>query len=593
MASIFSLFGEIYIDNEKANKSIKDTTQKGEDAGKKTGSAMSKVGSAASKAGKTVAVAGVAMATAAVAGAAALAEKALESADNLQKLSDQTGYSAEQLQIMQYQGRALGVDLETMTGSLRKVTKTMSNAKLTIDGDPEKMSATAKAYKALGVAVTDSNGNLRDSKTVMGEALNALGNVKNETERDALSMQIFGKSAMDLNPLIKAGSDGLNDLAEKAKASGAVMSNEAVSGLDSFGDNIDALKLSLTGMAGSILSSMMPSLQGFLDLITQNMPMIQNIFATVIPIVVQILQTLLPPLMQIAQSLLPPILNIIKMLLPFIQQVIIAILPVLTQLLMTLLPPVIQIVQMLLPLLLALLKPLLPILQPLFALLTPLINMLMALITPLIDILNKILPPLANIIGKYMNWYLPKLTAAFNFVAKVVSGSVKNAFKNLEPIIDGLKKYLQGIINFVKGVFSGDWKAAWEGIKTAFSGIWDTFIGIVKAPLNGIIGLVNGVIDGLNNIKMPDWVPGIGGKGIDIPHIPKLKVGLDYVPYDEFPALLHKGERVLTAKENKNYSTGGNIDYDRLGSVIANAMTGSGIYIDGRKFGRWARDNGI
>lgn len=64
---------------------------------------------------------------------------------------------------------------------------------------------------------------------------------------------------------------------------------------------------------------------------------------------------------------------------------------------------------------------------------------------------------------------------------------------------------------------------------------------------------MNAFIKGLNKLKIPDWVPGVGGKGLNIPLIKKLRVGMEYVPYDDMPALLHKGEQVLTADEAKDY----------------------------------------
>ena len=77
-------------------------------------------------------------------------------------------------------------------------------------------------------------------------------------------------------------------------------------------------------------------------------------------------------------------------------------------------------------------------------------------------------------------------------------------------------------------------------------------------PINYVIDQINGFIKGINKIKVPDWIPGIGGKSINIPTIPKLRIGMDYVPSDDFPALLHKGEAVLTAQENALYrSVGG------------------------------------
>ena len=69
------------------------------------------------------------------------------------------------------------------------------------------------------------------------------------------------------------------------------------------------------------------------------------------------------------------------------------------------------------------------------------------------------------------------------------------------------------------GTQSG-WSQAWEGIKSIFSGVWDGILSICKGVINGITGAVNVVIRGLNSLKVPDWVPGIGGKGINIPEIP-------------------------------------------------------------------------
>lgn len=203
---------------------------------------------------------GIAAGAAAVAAGAALvgmANAALESADETQRLSDVTGLSSERLQELQYAGNNLGVELETITGAQAKLTKSMAAAQ-------EGTGAQAEAFAALGISVTDSNGGLRDAKDVMSEAFTALNGVGNETERDALSMQIFGKSAMEMNPLIKAGGDELNRLSEEARANGAVMSNEAVAGLDTFGDTMDNIKNGILGAFGEKLAQLMPTIQELL-----------------------------------------------------------------------------------------------------------------------------------------------------------------------------------------------------------------------------------------------------------------------------------------------------------------------------------------
>lgn len=102
-------------------------------------------------------------------------------------------------------------------------------------------------------------------------------------------------------------------------------------------------------------------------------------------------------------------------------------------------------------------------------------------------------------------------------------------FKNIKNVIDALKGYFQGIIQFVKSVFTGNWKQAWEAVKKIFSNVFSGLGALLKAPLNAVIGLINSAIGGINKIKVdiPDWVPGIGGKtiGFNIPTIPLLAKG--------------------------------------------------------------------
>lgn len=150
-------------------------------------------------------------------------------------MSSVTGMSTDSLQAYQYAAELVDTSLETLTGSMAKNVRSMSSAR----GGTGKA---ADAYKALGVSVTDANGNLRDSETVYWEAIDALGNVSNETERDALAMQLFGKSAQELNPLIAQGSEGIAKLTDEAKRMGAVMSQESLEALGKFDDSMQRLK---------------------------------------------------------------------------------------------------------------------------------------------------------------------------------------------------------------------------------------------------------------------------------------------------------------------------------------------------------------
>lgn len=99
------------------------------------------------------------------------------------------------------------------------------------------------------------------------------------------------------------------------------------------------------------------------------------------------------------------------------------------------------------------------------------------------------------------------------------------------------------------GIFTGDWSRVWEGVKGIFSGVWEAIKGIAKGAMNGIIDIINGLIGGLNKLKIPDWVPGVGGKGINIPLIPKFAKGTPRTP-DTFIAG-EKGAELITNARNR------------------------------------------
>lgn len=136
--------------------------------------------------------------------------------------------SSQAIDAFNYAAKFTDVSTETMLGSLSKLTKNMDSAR-TGTG------AAADAFKALGVAVTDQKGNLRNSQTVFLEVIDSLKGIGNETERDTAAMDIFGKSAMDLNGVIKAGSEGLRGYMEEAAKFGVIISDAA-------NDNLQALK---------------------------------------------------------------------------------------------------------------------------------------------------------------------------------------------------------------------------------------------------------------------------------------------------------------------------------------------------------------
>lgn len=113
----------------------------------------------------------------------------------------------------------------------------------------------------------------------------------------------------------------------------------------------------------------------------------------------------------------------------------------------------------------------------------------------------------------------------FKFLGGYISGIFDGIKQNFSNFASAGKRIFTGFIDFIAGVFTGDWSRAWKGVTNIFGGIFEGLGAMAKAPLNAMIGLINGFIRGLSRIKIPKWVPGIGGKGFSISEIPFLAEG--------------------------------------------------------------------
>ena len=216
---------------------------------------------------------------AAVAAAIVKAEKAMISmtkesaafADNIITLSMQTGQSTEQLQEFSYATELIDVSVDTLQGSLRKLTNNMQDA----------MNGTGNAkdaFDTLGVSVTNAvDGSMRSANDVFYETIDALGQVKNETERDAMSMDIFGRSAQDLNPLIIQGSKTLKAYADEAHNMGYVLDDEALSALGAVDDAYQRLQKTQEGVKNQLAVEFAPYLEEFYGDVTSGIKYIGDV----------------------------------------------------------------------------------------------------------------------------------------------------------------------------------------------------------------------------------------------------------------------------------------------------------------------------
>lgn len=267
------------------------------------------------------------------------------------------------------------------------------------------------------------------------------------------------------------------------------------------------------------------------------------VFDSIIGAVTQ-LQGILPGLFeqfsQLGATLLPMLLDLFGQIAPMIGEFVASVLPLLVDMIAQILPVIGQIVEAVLPVLIELIQMLLPIIMQVIEAVLPVLQGLLESIVPVIQMLAEMILP-------YLQQLLEMLIPVIQAMAEQFSVVLATAINAISGILEGLTQILQGLINFITGVFTGNWTQAWEGVKQIFSGIWQSIKSICVGVVNGIISVINTVISGLNALKIPDWVPGIGGKGINIPLIPMLAKGSRFTP-DTFIAGEKGAELVTNAR---------------------------------------------
>ena len=288
----------------------------------------------------------------------------------------------------------------------------------------------------------------------------------------------------------------------------------------------------------------------FVGFVTTNIvPVVEQVLnvlvTTVIPGIISGIQSAAPVIMQVFQAvadfiggIIPIIGEFIAGIMPVISEVITFIqtyvLPIISEvfnfIVSTVLPFIVQGIQQLGSIITTVLSAVLPIVQTVF---TTIWTIIQPILTQILTTVQAILPQVL-------------------FVFQTV-------FTTIGSVVQAAIQIFQGLIQFITGVFTGNWGAAWEGVKSVFQGAWDGLKAIATGVINGIIGVINGAISALNSIKIPDWVPGVGGKGINIPTLPTFAKGTKNTPDtfiagEEGPELITNapGMTVYTAQQTKD-----------------------------------------
>lgn len=412
-----------------------------------------------------------------------LAVKAGQTADDLNTLAKQTGISTEELQKMQYAADLIDVPVDTITGSLRKLKKNMTSTS----------KDTQAAWEQLGVTLKDDvTGEFRNIDDVFYDTIQGLSEIDNETERDIVAMQLFGKSADELAGIIDDGGEALKRLGEEAKNKGVIISQEDLDAANEMNDSLDRLKAEATGTFAQLGTEVAQMLLPYIPQIQAALERVLEVIRNADPEKLQLAAKLLTVL-----AALSPILSILSTLFGVISKI----------------EPIIKLLGLAFGGLSA------PILIAVAAI---------ALIAAKGDWLQEKLQQLDDFL---QNIFAKDFTEVFG---PVLGGAINNFMSKIKTQWDAFKKILDGVIDIIRGVFTLDWKRAWNGVKEIFSGIFESLVGIAKAPLNGIITLINAMIDKVNSFigafnsisfKNPFSGETIGVKVPTIPNIPMLAKG--------------------------------------------------------------------
>ncbi len=508
---LFKLFGTILVDNKEALNSISQTDDKAKGL-------MNSIGGGV----KAVAGAAVAVGAATAAGATAIygmAMKSAEATDRIDKMSNKIGVSKQTFQEWDYILGQNGMDVEKLQVGVKTLTQQMDAA---AGGSKNAQ----EMFDALGISWEDGTGKLKSQEQMTNEAITALAEMENGTEKARLATELFGKAGIEMMPMLNNGAEGIEELRQRAHDLGLVMSDEAVTAGVVLGDTIDDVKRSFGAVVTQIGVKVMPMIQQAADWLLENMPMIQKVVGKAFEII---------------GAGVSVVVN-------FIAQLIAAWAEWAGENQDT-------------------------------------IDAVMAAIDELWAWLQPILGQIIEAIGAFIG----AISAFWKAHGDEIMAVVKPLWEAIKVIIETALDIIMALFRIFTALFKGDWSTLWEEIGNLLKSIWDGIIKLVPLLLEALIKafeaglsllfnigkqLFNSLWEGLKSVwgdiskwvgdkvawlaeKLAFWNKGKSqvdsGDKVDGSHA----TGLAYVPFDGYVAELHKGERVLTAAQNAQLERGG------------------------------------
>lgn len=455
-------------------------------------------------------------------------------ADEISTMSTVTGISTETLQELTYASKLMDVSVDTITGSMTKMEKSMGSAadkvfalettqaelnrqlnegKISADEYEAKMQEAleknATGYDQLGVSIYDSNHNLRDSEEVFWDVIDALGQMEDGTERDLLAMELLGKSAKDLNPLINEGSEGFRALADEAHEAGFVMGDDTLTAFKDFDDQMVRFKNSGQAAKNALGTLLLPALS---ELSGTGTSALQKFTKAVqssngdVSVIGDAISEMLPDVLASVNKVLPDLLKLVATGVDTLLQVLIDNLPlfvdtaiqIIEQITTTLINPenIAKIMDAAVTIVLSLVE---FILQNMDQIIKSAIEIVLAIVNGISQALPELIPAAVDAILTICETLLAPenlsmiLEAALNLVIGLATGIVDS----LPQIIERLPEIISGIVT---------WLLSEDGLGQIVEAGFQLFIGLVTKMPEIIVELIGALGDLL--FDLVDYISG-------------------------------------------------------------------------------------
>ena len=592
----------------------------GEKAGEKGGhSIASGIGKVAGGIGK-VAAAGLAAAgtaavgatTALVAGTSALAKQG----DEIDKMSQKVGLSAEAYQEWDYVLQISGTEMANMTTGLKTLTNKLDDAK---NGSEDAQAM----FAALGLSMDDLSTMSRED--LFAATITGFQGMADSTERAALANDLFGKSGQELAPLFNTSAADTAALRDQVHQLGGVLSNDAVANSAAFQDNLTALQTGLSGMKNSILQQALPGMnqlmEGFTGLITGEEGASEAIGAgfetllgdlgNIVTQIADVVKELFPELMGVITENLPTIIETGLGILMELATAIIEALPDIVKSIMDMLPTVLpQIIDAFVGLFLLIVDNFAEIIDPIIEALPDVINSLTdAIIRNLPQIIMGIIKLVGMIIARIPQILLGLWQTITHFFREAwnqwVAPNKEKILGFFRGIWEGIKGAFSAVTSWFRNIFSKAWQAVknvfstggrvFEGIKEGIAGVFHTVVNAIIRGINAVIAApfnaINGIFNRLRGISILRLTPFSWLPTLAVPQIQQLATG-GVLERGQMGLLEGTGaEAVVPLEKNTGWikrvafemQQAGPDSYADAADEVVDAIRGMRLYLDGNQ----------